>query len=149
MCSEVLNFDIKPLQREHYQLIAEWEHGAQPHADWPKYIEEMSAPHWVRLGLYLDSMVAGAVSFEKITPEVARVHVVTRRHAFHPNYLAFVLREIAKVILEDVKVIEAVVSDDKRAVSRLAVRVGMRREDIFPWQKRFVLTRADVIDEQS
>ncbi|HKQ76731.1 MAG TPA: methyltransferase [Blastocatellia bacterium] len=139
-------FDIQHLQPKDFPLVAEWEHGAIAEADWTQYIAEMSNPRWIRLGLHLDGQIVGCVSFEKMSCDVARVHIATRRRAFHPSYLAYLLREIAKVVLEDVKTIEAIVPDDKRAVAKLAVRVGMRREDVLPWQKRFVLTREDVHD---
>lgn len=139
----MINFEIQPLQREHFHLVAEWEHGPQHHADWARYIEAMERPQWIHLGLYLDKQCAGCVSLEKTSPQVARIHVTTRRRAFHPDYLAWVLKQIAKVIFEDVEVIEAIIPEGRRAAARLAIRCGMRREDIFPWQQRFVMTRGE------
>jgi hypothetical protein len=139
----MVTLNIQPLQREHFHIVAEWEHGPQIAADWARYVAEMERPQWIHLGLYLDKQCAGCVSFEKVAPTVARIHVTTRRRAFHPNYLAWLLRQTAKVIFEGVEVIEAVIPEGRRAAARLAIRCGMRREDVFPWERRFVMTRGE------
>src|SRR5262245_20679224 len=119
---------LQALHPSQYRQVAEWEHGPQPATtDWEQYAREMQEMKYERFGLYLLGEFVGCVSLERVGRKVAAFHVATRRHTFHPDYLAQVLLKMAGRLFErGFLACLAYGPIEKREVARLAIRCGMR-----------------------
>lgn len=136
------NLIVEPLGREDLRAVAEWEFGPLENVDWDRYEAEMSAPKWMHFGLYSMGALAGCISLEKISATMAAYHVVTARHAVHPQALATVLLSTAGYLFDQgFTAVVARIPVEKRAAARLAIRCHMREWGYDQTLRYFILTK--------
>jgi len=139
----ITGLTLEPLRADQYRQVAEWEYGPQPeNTDWELHAREMEDPRTARLGLYLDGEFVGCVSLEQVSRNMVAFHIATRRHAFHPDYLARLLFNIAgDLFKQGATACVAHVPIEKRAVTRLALRCGMHEWGHSETTRYFMMTK--------
>ncbi len=142
--------EIRPATADELKQSTVWEHGDLGQVDWEGWLAQMQSGRWLHLAILFDRRFVGIVSIEKFD-STARFHVSTRRRSLHPDYLVFLLRQIADVLFRNgVDRIEAE-PEGRRNAARLAIRCGMKRvpaRDLYSlWRPRYAMSRAEYYEE--
>lgn len=123
-------------------LVGQWEHGPLEGVDWPSWLRMRNDPRWLNIGLEWNGRLVAAISFERISESVARVHVSSARRSLHPALLREALRNLQPVVFSQVSEVEALLGRERRAARVLAVQMGMAPAGVTPdGEERFILTR--------
>lgn len=135
---------VKPLTRDQYPQMAEWEYGPQPaNTDWAAYAREIEHPRWTHFAVYLAGIFCAAVSLEQIGSTV-RFHVVKEPDALRPDDLADLLIMIGDYLFQNgIEELEAIAPTGYRASNRLALRTGMSYRGPTDDGARFSITKAE------
>jgi hypothetical protein len=119
--------ELKPLRKDQYRQVAEWEYGPQPDdMDWARHAREMETPNRLNYAIYADGRFCAVVCYEKVGPALASVHVSKEPHAITPHELARLLIRLADYFFRNgMEELQAIVPFNYRPSRRLAIRTGM------------------------